>query len=191
MPSGVSDGTFRFDLIGFVKADLGEVIDEPKVQVDLLRIPVAVLQKASEEYEALFRELRLIKEHAESHPHATSRLPERLSVLLAEIGTRFNGFGPGVDESWQAVVDSKVHTYDWHLRLPTSALGACELYNAMLDEADEFGLEANLLTLPASPESVAVRRWFLAEIIAQLQGRTPTPWTESPAHHALIARVLN
>ena len=47
---------------------------------------------------------------------------------------------------------------------------ACEFYDAMLDEADEFGLVAQLLTLPASAASVAVRRWFLSELIAQLQG---------------------
>jgi hypothetical protein len=45
----------------------------------------------------------------------------------------------------------------------------------MLDEADEFGREAQLLTLPASAASVAVRRWFLAEIIGQLSGQTAIP----------------
>ena len=65
-------------------------------------------------------------------------------------------------------------------------MAACELYDAMLDEADEFGLVAQLLTLPASPASVAVRRWFLSELIAQLRGQPPVPWDESPVHSELM-----
>ena len=63
--------------------------------VELLDVPVALLQKASEEDEALFRELRLMKERSEADP---SLLPERLTALLSEIGTRFSGLGPGVYE---------------------------------------------------------------------------------------------
>jgi hypothetical protein len=190
VPAAVSDGTFCFDLVGFVKAEIAQAgDDEPRVELDLLGIPVAVLQKASEEYEALFRELRLIKEHADSNLPSSIFVPERISVLLSEVGTRFNGFGPGVDETWQAVVDSREEAHDWHLRLPASAAKVCAYFDAMLDEADEFGREAQLLTLPASAASVAVRRWFLAEIIGQLSGQTATPWLESAAHRELMQRA--
>jgi uncharacterized membrane protein YdjX (TVP38/TMEM64 family) len=59
---------------------------------------------------------------------------------------------------------------------------ACEFYDAMLDEADEFGLSAHLLTMPASPTSVAVRRWFLSELIGQLHGKAPVAWLDSHFH---------
>ena len=190
MPAGVSDGTFRFDLIGFATAELHEVINqEPPVAVDLLGIPVALLQKASEEYEALFRELRLMKERTDGT--GSDAIPERLSVLLSEIGTRFHGLGPGMDEGWQEVVDRHLGSYDWHLELPKSAAAACEFYDAMLDEADEFGLVAQLLTLPASESSVAVRRWFLAELIGQVRGHPPTPWTECRFHHELAEHAAS
>jgi hypothetical protein len=189
-PAGVSDGTFRFDLAGFARTELRDAARrEATVGVDLLGIPVALLQKASEEYEALFRELRLMKEHADARLSPSLPLPERLSVLLSEIGTRFNGFGAGMDESWQSVVESKTETYDWHLDLPASAAEACEFYDAMLDEADEFGLVAQLLTLPASATSVAVRKWFLSELIVQLGGQAPTPWVESEAHRQLSQQL--
>jgi GAF domain-containing protein len=179
VPEAISDGNFRFDLAGFAHSDLHDaVLPSAHVSVDLLGIPVGLLQKASEEYEALFREIRLIKERSGTSSR-TSPLPERLSVLVSEIGTRFSGFGPGMDEMWQDVVDHAQSSYDWHLSLPQSAVVACEFYDAMLDEADEFGLSAQLLTLPASPTSVAVRRWFLSELIGQLHGRAPTPWLES------------
>ena len=146
--------------------------------MNLLGIPVALLQKASEEYEALFRELRLMKEHADA----------RLSPVHAPRTT----LGPALGDRHPVQrlrsrrgrelaggVDHHAESYDWHLELPPSAVEACEFYDTMLDEADEFGLVAQLLTLPASPASVAVRRWFLSELIAQLRGPPPTPWADS------------
>jgi GAF domain-containing protein/anti-sigma regulatory factor (Ser/Thr protein kinase) len=186
-PLNVSDGSFRFDLMGLTHPDLhGEQPESPIVSVRLIGIPVQLLQKASEEYEALFRELRLMKERADTTPGAPW-LPERLSVLVSEIGTRFNRLGPGMDDMWQEAVDGKVEFFDWTLELPESAVVASEFYDAMLDEADEFGLSARLLTLPASPTSVAVRRWFLSELVGQLHGRAPGAWSESRFHAELQA----
>jgi len=179
-PSGVSDGSFHFDLLGQADPELHPLTDvSPSVDIVLLGMPVALLQKASEEYEGLFRELRLMRELSASHP-ASPSLPDRLSVLVAEIGTRFNGLGPGKDEAWQDVVDRHLPTFDWKLSLPTSALAACEFYDAMLDEADAFGLSAQLLSLPATDTSVAVRRWLISELIGQLGGRPPVAWKDSP-----------
>jgi anti-sigma regulatory factor (Ser/Thr protein kinase) len=186
-PLNVSDGSFRFDLMGLTHPDLhGEQSESPIVSVRLIGIPVPLLQKASEEYEALFRELRLMKERAGTTP-VSPWLPERLSVLVSEIGTRFNRLGPGMDDMWQGAVDEKVELFDWTLDLPESAVVACEFYDAMLDEADEFGFSARLLTLPASATSVAVRRWFLSELIGQLHGRAPVAWSDSRFHAELQA----
>ena len=113
-PSGLSDGSFRFDLVGIAHTDIHPPTgDDPVVPIDLVGIPVALLQKASEEYEGLFREFRLMKEHADAAPGTPSTLPERLSVLVSDIGTRFHGFGPGMDETWQDLVDRAGR----HLRL--------------------------------------------------------------------------
>ncbi len=181
-PTSVSDGSFRFDLTGITRpGPSGEPDESRDIGVRLIGIPVALLQKSSEEYEALFRELRLMKERADSSA-STPALPERLSVLVSEIGTRFNGLGPGMDEMWQRAIDDGVEFYDWTLVLPQAAVVACEFYDAMLDEADEFGLSQRLLTLPASPTSVAVRRWFLSELIGQLHGKAPVAWSDSRYH---------
>ncbi len=186
-PGIVSDGTFRFDLTGIAHADRqGDLDQSPDVSVCLIGIPVKLLQKSSEEYEALFRELRLMKERADSSSGATE-LPERLSMLVTEMGTRFDGLGPGMEETWQAAVDDKITSFDWTFELPQSAVVACEFYNAMLDEADEFGLSQRLLTLPASPSSVAVRRWILSELIGQLHGKAPVAWADSRFHADLQA----
>jgi len=186
-PSSVSDGSFRFDLTEITHLELrGTPEGSPDIAVRLIGIPVGLLQKSSEEYEALFRELRLMKERADSSPGAPA-LPERLAALVSEIGARFHRLGPGMDEMWQHAVDGQVDHFDWTLVLPQSAVVACEFYDAMLDEADEFGLSQRLLTLPASPTSVAVRRWFLSELIGQLHGKAAVAWSDSRFHAELRA----
>src|SRR5260370_13524406 len=145
---------------------------------------VSRLQKSSEECEALCGELRLRKAGGASPPSAPA-LPERVSVVLSEMGTRFNGLGRGMDEMWQGAVDNQIASFDWTFELPKSAVVACEFYNAMLEEADEFGLSQRLLTLPASPTSVAARRWFLSELTGQLHGKTPVAWVDSRFHAEL------
>ncbi len=188
-PVSVSDGSFRFDLTGIARASLhGDPGESADLSVRLLGIPAMLLQKSSEEYEALFRELRLMKERADSSADAP-HLPERLAVLVSQIGTRFNGLGPGMDEMWQMAVDNRVEYeyFDWTLDLPQSAVTACEFYDAMLDEADEFGLAQRLLTLPASRTSEAVRRWLLSELTGQLHGKAPVAWADSRFHAELQA----
>jgi hypothetical protein len=125
-----------------------------------------------------------MKERTGSAPEAPN-LPERLAVLVTQIGTRFNGLGPGMDDMWQTAVDNSVEYFDWTLDLPQSAVAAVEFYDAMLDEADEFGLSQRLLTLPASRTSVAVRRWFLSELTGQLHGKAPVAWVDSRFHAEL------
>jgi GAF domain-containing protein/anti-sigma regulatory factor (Ser/Thr protein kinase) len=190
-PTSVSDGSFRFNLAGVTRTNVyGDSGDSPEISVQVLGIPVALLQKASEQYEALFRELRLMKERAQSAADSAP-LPERLAVLVSQIGTRFNGLGPGMDDTWQTAVDNDVELFNWTLELPRSAVVAVEFYDALLDEADEFGLAQRLLTLPASPASVAVRRWFLSELTGQLQGKAPVAWVDSRFHTELQALTPN
>jgi hypothetical protein len=184
-PAGLSDGSFRFDFAGITQLDHRDDFDgSPEVQVRLLGIPVALLQKAGEEYEALFRELRLMKERVDTSPDAPA-LPERLAVLVSGLGTRFTGLGPGEDDVWQAALDEHIELFDWTFALPQSAAVTVEFYDAMLDESDEFATSARLLTLPASPTSVAVRRWFNAELVRQLNGGVSVAWADSPQHAEL------
>jgi hypothetical protein len=127
-----------------------------------------------------------MKERAHTAPESPG-LPERLAVLVSQIGTRFNGLGPGMDDIWQTAVDNDVEFFDWSLDLPRSAVATIDFYDALLDEADEFGLAQRLLTLPASPASVAVRRWFLSELTGQLHGKAPVAWVDSQFHTELQA----
>lgn len=57
-----------------------------------------------------------------------------------------------------------------------AAEGAARL-ESLLDEADEFCRAGDLLTLAATGEGVAFRRWFLHEFVRQIDGRPPRAWS--------------
>ena len=50
----------------------------------------------------------------------------------------------------------------------------------MLDEADVFCREGELLTLATPADEVAFRRWFLNEFVRQLRGEPPRRWSGAP-----------
>ena len=96
----------------------------PSVSVRLIGIPVALLQKSSEEYEALFRELRLMKERggqlrlsAAAPPRTSLRLGLRDRDALQRPRAR------GWTRCGRTAVDNKVDRFDWTLELPAVGRG--------------------------------------------------------------------
>ena len=148
----------------------------PTVEIRLLGVPVAALNRASEQYDALYREFRLVVEQGPSNPGSA---PEQLIALIEELGTRFEGFTAGVDKEWRAALGRGDPTVDLVLELPPSVGAACEHYDLLLDQADQLCRAAELMTLPATAEAVALRKWFLLEFSRQAAGNDPVPWLES------------
>lgn len=147
------------------------------VDIIVSEIPVAALHHASQQYDELFREFRLIVERDRRNSQA---LPARLLALIDELGTRFAGFSQGADAQWQMALERGDRAVDLRFAMPSEVGPACERYDRLLDEADDYCRAAELITLPASAQSVALRRWFLLEFTAQVAGRAPTPWPSSP-----------
>ena len=149
-------------------------------------IPVSAFHRASEQYDALFREFRLI---VERDPRSTQALPARLLALIDELGTRFAGFSRGADAQWRQALERGEPTVDLEFTLPREVGPACERYDRLLDEADGYCRTAELITLPASAESVALRKWFLLEFPAQVAGRPPTRGPRAPGPGACVPKA--
>jgi len=148
----------------------------PMVPIRLLGVPVAALNRASEQYDALFREFRLVVGQGPANPGGA---PERLIALIDQLGTRFARFNAEVDEQWRAALDRGDATVDLSLSLPLEVGEACEHYDHLFDQADHFCRAAELITLPATAEAVALRKWFLLEFARQAAGSPPVPWADS------------
>ena len=140
--------------------------------VRLLGFPLDVHQRATEHHEELMREFRLLTLDTPS----AADVPKRLVDLIAELTQAYGGVSQVADAERDAALARGDATVDLTYTVPAGAAEACRRLDVMLDEADEFCRGDRLLTLATPPESLAFRKWYLGEFVAQLDGAAPTPW---------------
>jgi hypothetical protein len=146
-------------------------------EVRILEFPIDVNQRASEAFEGLRREFTLVAMRTTE----AAEVPARLLELVAALTDEFEGISSGPDrlraeaeERGDLVVAELVH------HVPLAVLPACVALNEMIDEADEYCRQGDLLlSLASPPEAVAFRRWYLGEFTAQLNGEPPLPWPQA------------
>lgn len=151
--------------------------DDGRLEVRVLQFPLDVYQRSTEAFEGLRREFVLV---AMRTPEA-QEVPARLLQLVDALSEEYQGINDEADairdaaiERGETVVDELVY------RMPPEVAQACIALNGMIDEADEFCRQGEvLLSLASPPEAVAFRRWYLGEITAQLRGEPPVPWPEA------------
>lgn len=154
-----------------------DTADDPVVEIVLRRYPLRLGARAGEYYEEVFREFALL---AASEPDSHDSVPARLTALIDALGRRYSRNDQHELERDEALRRGE-STRDFVLRLPRSAGEASRVFDAMLDEVDDFCRQGVLLTLAASPDIVDFRRWYLQEVVAQAEGAQPRPWSGSLA----------
>jgi anti-sigma regulatory factor (Ser/Thr protein kinase) len=143
----------------------------------LLGIPVAAMTRTQALYDELFREFRLVLERDTEAPD--DAIHRRLIALVDEMGTSFGGFTTGSEETWRQALEEGAESVDLRFNLPADIGLVCARYDRLLDEADAFCRAGTLMTLAASSEALAVRKWTLDEFIRQSVGEPAVPWDES------------
>ena len=146
-------------------------------EVRLLRFPLDVHRRASENFEGLRREFALI---AMRTPEA-QEVPARLLELVDALTNEYQGLNDEADAIRDAAAARGERVLDELVyRVPPAAAEACIALSRMADEADEYcGRGDLLLSMASPPEAVAFRRWFLGEIVAQLRGEPPVGWPDA------------
>ena len=151
--------------------------DDDLVPMALLGIPVPTMTRTQAFYDELFREFRLVLEMDADAPGDT--IHRRLVALVDEVGTRFGGFTAGAEESWRRALEDGASAVDLRFNLPAEIGAVCARYDRLLDEADAFCRAGALMTLAASSEALALRKWVLDEFVRQSQGELAVPWAQS------------
>jgi hypothetical protein len=144
---------------------------EQLFEVRILHFPLAVFEQARRHMEELTREFEFIAEAAEEQG-----TPSRLIALVERVGARFAGLNDAAEQRVDDALARGDEYVDVVYRVPREASAACVELGAMLDEADQFCRDGDLLTLATPEDQVAFRRWFLDEFVTQLAGGAPTPW---------------
>lgn len=146
------------------------------VTVRLLRLPLGLYREASEHQDELQREFALIQNSLSLDDTA---VPVRLLRLVDQLNAVFAAFSAEPQANLVAALERNDTTIDLQYQIPPTAKPGCISLRALLDEADEYCRHGDhLLTLATRSEIVALRRWFLGEFVAQIDGVEPTPWDE-------------
>jgi anti-sigma regulatory factor (Ser/Thr protein kinase) len=187
-------------LVGSPRFDLGGWPELPRpapparsdgraglLDVHLRAIPIAVMRVATEEHQALVRELRLILDR---HPDDRGSLASRVLEALDDLTAHLAAARRDAPDLLSLAARQGRPVVDLHLRVPDGIGELSARCDALLDEADRSCRSADLLTMPASPASAALRRWMLAELAGQAKGAAPTPFPVPPVAGRTVATRL-
>jgi hypothetical protein len=158
------------------------------VTVHLRSLPVPLAAKAQERSEDLLREFALLTADlignrapdAEDVPAQLLELVVSLTQQLAELQQESVKRFHGAVADGSSVIDD--HVLEWPLELAAVTRALADLF----DEADQYcWMRAELVSLATPPDCAAYRRWVFAQVLDQLDGRTPVPWPDSAAARGL------
>ena len=161
-----------FDLAEAVDRRLADTLDpDDLIPVRLNDMPVQVFASFRARYEELRRELRLLSlTHGNDYP-VSHELAE-LNVQV-EAERRLARGGGALDRA----IDVGVDRVDLDYLVPPTAPTTMSRLLELLEEADEFCRQERMLAVAATPQQLALQRWYLTEFVRQGAGLEPLPWT--------------
>ena len=153
--------------------DPGVDVDDKLLQVQLLGMPAQVWASFRDWYAEIRRELRLL---AFAHPDQFPLAAEVAELTLRTELERRRAHGI---ERLDAAIAAGDATVDLDYRVPASAPATMARMGEVLARADEFCRDQSLLTMPATPQQLALLDWYVGEFVRQGAGEEPQPWTGS------------
>lgn len=148
------------------------------VPVVLLELPVATWSRADDETKDLMREFALIVLNRERDK---IDVPSQLLELIEELQANYGTIGEAqalILERARAEDQTTIERLDY--LMPASVQGAVQRLATMLDDADDYCRQGELLlSLASTAPAKAFRDWFFDEIYRQVAGGEPIPWPES------------
>lgn len=145
----------------------------PGRQVRLVGVPVKLLVESVRQLTDLQREMRVMG-LGKSAPVELRDLVEASQEIDEHIGyLRETGF-----DAAQAALTRGEQYVDVDMTVPEDAGKYLDRLATLLSRAASRLARRYLLTLPASRDVVAYRLWWRDEVISQLAGGSPRPWSE-------------
>lgn len=141
----------------------------------LLDLPVTLWHDARLAAEALLGALR---SRAADEAEAA---PARLVAAAARLGGTFAEVSAPSELELRAAAARRVKQLDVAYGVPCGSRDDVAAYAEAYDAAEAYCRDHGLAELVAPPEVAAFRRWFLGQLVTQLDGGFPTPWTPATA----------
>ena len=145
----------------------------PTTTVVLLDLPVRLWRAARQHHEALLRELYL---HQSLRSQGALHDDDRSAASISRVQAR--QAAAVLDAALDTAMDSgDVSRIDLELDAVAELVAGLLVLQTSLDEAERLAHEGSLLVLPGLPEIVAVREWCCDQVVAQVSGAAPAPWS--------------
>lgn len=150
--------------------------DAAPVRTGVLRDYPLRLWAEQEEYtQDLLREFSLLL-LGEQSGLLREQAPGRLVALANAFQSRFGPLLQSISAERQAAYDAGRDRIDSELPLVEGLPALLEQVRQVLQDADAFCRQGELLLLPRPPHLVALSDWVRCELLAQYDGAAPTPW---------------
>jgi hypothetical protein len=150
--------------------------DDPEhVTVELLNFPLQVFVQASQHNDELLREFALLalSPPADRPGHA---VPRNLLDLIDKLAVRYPDVGDRTDAARDAAAARGEAAMDLTYEVSRSVGPAMQELHELMERADEFCREGQMLTVASTPLERDFRLWFLQEFTRQAGGMPPIPW---------------
>ena len=148
---------------------------EARVTVTLLNFPLQVFAMARQHHDELLREFALLA--LQPPPDESSRsVPVELLDLIDTLGRRYGGVGDRTDTVRDAALARGELSMDLTYQVPASVGVAMSELHRLMEAADAFCRDEQLLTLAATPVEREFRLWFTEQFISQAADAEPVPW---------------
>ncbi|MGH3471140.1 MAG: ATP-binding protein, partial [Nocardioidaceae bacterium] len=135
------------------------------VTIDLIDIPVHLVAAYSVRFSDLRREMTLI---AMTSPEGDS-VPQRLHTI-AEHVDRYRQFGTPAQEGLADALAAGLDRTSTRFTLPREAIPSVVELRDLMQEADAYCRDQELLALAVGPQARELRNWVYDEIIRQASG---------------------
>ncbi len=149
--------------------------DAGPVTVRYLGVPVKAYLDLQQYNDALVRELELIGIGLDTAGASSAVEPERLVRLVERFGAMFRESSDEYRDLVGAADARGETTVDIEVRAARSAVSAARAYVGLLEEAEDLCRSGVLLTPPPPAHVRSLRRWFVDQLVAQLDGAPPIP----------------
>jgi hypothetical protein len=151
---------------------------EELITVAIVGLPTDLQVEAQQQTDELTRELMLVAEQLRQQG-SSGELPVRFVELVTSLSGRYAIFTAEQEAQLNAAIAAGQPTIDLTYTVPASAAAAAGALSGILDEADEYCRQGQLLLTLATPAPlVSYRRWFLEQFVDQAAGAAPVAWAD-------------
>ena len=146
--------------------------DDELHEVRLVNVPVQVLAVSRQHHDELMHEFAMLAVSLEDR----DAVPVRMLELIDTLGTRYGRAADRPDALVDAAIARGDQSIDLTYQVPAHVVDAADALEQIMDEADEFCRDEQMLTLARSDVQRQFARWYLDEFRRQINGEPPQPW---------------